>query len=122
MSQSGQQGVDQASSFFCHQCASYGRPRSWGDGDITGACWNTKLSELSVPPGVVMLIGTVPARCIGVIASTSESLTTVNLVAGEAPNVIFVVPASLVPVRVTSTPPAVIPETGKTAVGAGASI
>ena len=35
---------------------------------ITGDGWKLKLSELSVPPGVVMLIGTVPARCAGMAA------------------------------------------------------
>ena len=89
--------------------------------EITGAGWNWKLSELSVPPGVVIVIGTVPARCIGVIASTSVLLTTVKLVAATVPNDTLVVPVRLIPVIVTISPPAVTPVAGNTAVGAGAA-
>lgn len=89
--------------------------------EITGACWNLKLSELSVPPGVVIMIGTVPARCIGVTASISLSLTTVKLVAATAPNDTLVVPLRLVPVIVTVLPPAVTSVVGNTAIGAGAA-
>ena len=89
---------------------------------ITGAGWKLKLSELSVPPGVVILIGTVPTRCAGVIASISLSLTTVKLVAGVVPNLTLVVPVRLVPVIATLSPPAVTPVVGNTAVGAGEAI
>lgn len=89
--------------------------------EITGAGWNSKLSELSVPPGVVIMTGTVPARCIGVIASTSVSLTTVKRAAATAPNDTLVVPLRLIPVIVTISPPAVTPVVGKIAVGAGAA-
>jgi hypothetical protein len=37
---------------------------------ITGNGWKLKLSELSVPPEVVILSGTVPTTCGGVTAST----------------------------------------------------
>lgn len=89
--------------------------------DITGAGLNLKLSELSVPPGVVIMIGTVPAICIGVTASTSVSLTTVKLVAATAPNDTLVVPLRLVPVIVTILPPDVTSVVGNTATGAGAA-
>jgi hypothetical protein len=89
--------------------------------EITGDGWNSKLSELSVPPWVVIMIGTVPARCIGVTASTSVSLTTVKFVAATDPNDTLVVPARLVPVIVTVSPPAVMPVVGNTAVGEGAA-
>jgi len=88
---------------------------------ITGACWYPKVRELSVPPGVAMLIGTVPARCAGVTASTSVSLTTVKLEAGVVPNFTLVVPVRPVPVIVTLSLPARTPVVGNTAAGAGAA-
>jgi hypothetical protein len=89
---------------------------------ITGAGWKLKLTELSVPPWVVIVIGTVPIRCAGVIASTSVSPTTVKLVAGVVPNFTLVVPVRPVPVIATLSPPAVTPVVGNTAVGAGGAI
>jgi hypothetical protein len=89
---------------------------------ITGDGWKPKLSELSVPPGVVILIGTVPTRCSGVTASTSVSLTTVKLVAGVVPNFTVVVPMRPVPVMATLPPPAVTPVVGNTTVGVGTAI
>jgi hypothetical protein len=89
---------------------------------ITGGGWKLKLSELSVPPRVVILIGTVPTRCAGVIASISVSLTTEKLVAGVVPKFTLVVPVRPVPVIATLSPPAVTPVAGNTAVGAGGAI
>jgi hypothetical protein len=89
---------------------------------ITGDGWKPKLSELSVPPGLVILIGTVPTRCAGMTASTSVSSTTVKLVAGVVPNFTLVVPVRSVPAIATLSPPAVAPVVGNTAVGAGAAI
>jgi hypothetical protein len=89
---------------------------------ITGDGWKLKLSELFVPPGVVILIGTVPVTCVGVTVSTSVSLTTVKLAAGVVPNFTLVVPARPVPVIATVLPPAVVPAVGNTAVGAGAAL
>jgi hypothetical protein len=89
---------------------------------ITGDGWKLKLSELSVPPRVAILIGTVPTRCAGVTASISVSLTTVKLVAGVVPNFTLVVPVRPVPVMATLAPPAVTPVVGNTAVGAGTAI
>lgn len=88
---------------------------------ITGDGWKPKLSEPSVPPGVVILIGTVPTRCAGVIASTSVSSMTVKLVAGVDPKFTLVVPKRPVPVTATLSPPAVTPVVENTAVGAGAA-
>jgi hypothetical protein len=89
---------------------------------ITGDGWKLKLSELSVPPRVVILIGTVLTRCAGVIASTSVSLTTVKLVAEIVPNFTLVVPVRPVPVIATLSPPAMTPVVGNTAVGVGGAI
>lgn len=86
---------------------------------ITGAGSYPKVSELSVPPGVAILIGTVPARCAGVTASSSVSLTTVKLEAGVVPNFTLVVPVRPVPVMVTLSLPARTPVVGNTAAGAG---
>lgn len=88
---------------------------------ITGAGWYSKVSEPSVPPGVAMLIGTVPARCAGVTASSSVSLTTVKLEAWVVPNFTLVVPVRPVPVIVTLLLPARTPVVGDTAAGAGAA-
>ena len=89
---------------------------------MTGAGWKLKLSELFVPPGDVILIGTAPTTWAGVTASTSVSLTTVKLAAGVVPNFTLVVPVRPVPVMVTVSPPAVTPAVPKTAVGAGAGL
>lgn len=89
---------------------------------ITGDGWKLKLSELSVPPGVVMLIETVPARCAGVIAVISPSSATEKLVAGVVPKFTLVVPVKPEPVMATLSPPAVTPVVGNTSVGAGAAI
>jgi hypothetical protein len=89
---------------------------------ITGAGWKLKLSKLFVPPGVVILIGTVPTRCSGVTVSISVSLTSVKLVAGVVPKFTLVVPVKPAPVMVTLSPPAVTPVVGNTAVVVGAAI
>jgi hypothetical protein len=88
---------------------------------ITGAGWKLKLSELSVPPEVVILIGTVPARCAGETAVILPSSATEKLVAGVVPKFTLVVPVKPVPVIATLSPPAVIPVAGNTSVGAGAA-
>ena len=89
---------------------------------MTGAGWKLKLCELSVPPEPVILTGTVLARCAGVTASTSESLTTVKLVAGVVPKLTPVVPVSPVPVILTVSPPATTPAVGKISEVVGAAI
>jgi hypothetical protein len=89
---------------------------------ITGAGWNPQLIELFVPPGVEILIGTVPARCARVTASSSVLLTSVKLEAGVLLNFTLVVPVKSVPVIVTLLLPASTPVVGNTAVGAGAAI
>jgi hypothetical protein len=89
---------------------------------ITGDGTKLKLSELLVPPGVVILTGTMPTTWGGVTTSTSVSLATVKLVAGAVPNFTPVVPSRLVPVMVTLLPPAATPAEEKTAVGAGAAM
>jgi hypothetical protein len=89
---------------------------------ITGDGWKLKLSELSVPPGEVILIGTVLTICAGATASTSLSSTTVMLVAGVVPNFTLVVPRRSVPVMATVLPPAITSVEGKAAVGAGVAM
>jgi hypothetical protein len=89
---------------------------------ITGDGTKLKLSELFVPPGEVILIGTMPTTWAGVTTSTSVSLVTVKLVAGAVPNFTPVVPLRLVPVMVTLLPPDATPAEEKTAVGAGAAM
>jgi hypothetical protein len=87
---------------------------------ITGDGTKLKLSELFVPPGVVILIGTVPIVCKGVIASISVSPTTIKLFAGVVPKFTLVAPVRLLPVITILLPPAVTPAVGKAAIGVGA--
>ena len=61
-----------------------------------------------------MLTSTTPAACAGVTAVTVVEVITLTLVAAVPPKVTLVVPARPVPVKVTPTPPDVVPVLGET--------
>lgn len=89
---------------------------------MTGGGWKPKLNELSEPPGVMTVIGTVPTACAGMMRSTSVSPTTPVIIAGVDPKRTLVVPAKPVPVIAAGVPPDITPAVGKIAVGAGSAI
>jgi hypothetical protein len=73
-----------------------------------------------VPPGVVTSTSTVPEPA-GDFAVIDVLLTTVRFVAVPVPKVTPVAPLKLVPVIVTSVPPAVVPDVGEIPVTVGAA-
>ena len=73
-----------------------------------------------VPPGVVTVTSTVPAKPAMAVAVTLVALLTLKLVALVDPNLTAVAPVKLVPVIVTMVPPAVGPAVGATCVTVGA--
>ena len=73
-----------------------------------------------MPPGVVTVTSTVPLPA-GAVAVIWVALTTVTLVALVAPNLTAVAPVKLVPVIVTTVPPAVGPAVGLMVVTVGAA-
>jgi hypothetical protein len=87
--------------------------------ETTGGITKLKLSELFVPPGLVILIRTVPVECAGVVVFISVSLITVKLVAGVVPKTTLVVPMKPLPVMVRISPPAVVPKVGLTLIVIG---
>lgn len=58
-----------------------------------------------MPLGVVIVTGTMPAACAGVVRVTVVSFITVILVAGVVPKVTLEVPINPVPIIVTKVPP-----------------
>ena len=72
------------------------------------------------PPGVVTTTSTVPAVFAGLVAVTVVAFRTENVVAGVPPNDTPVAPVRLVPVTVTTVPPAVDPLDGDNDVTVGA--
>ena len=74
-----------------------------------------------VPPGAVTLTLTVPAAPAGAVAVIVVGFTTVTFVAATVPKLTVAGLAKLVPVMVTTVPPAVGPELGLTAVTVGAA-
>ncbi len=77
-----------------------------------------------VPPGVVTVTSTWPAACDGAVAVTDVADTNENVVAALPPNDTPVTPVRLVPVIVTTVPPAVEPDVGlsEVTVGAGGGV
>ena len=67
---------------------------------------------MTVPPGVVILMATVPAAWALVLALMVVAPVTVNVVAVVVPNLTAVAPVKLVPVMVTVVPPAMGPAVG----------
>ena len=80
------------------------------------------LPVAEVPPGVVTVMLTVPAIPAGDVAWICVSDRTVNVVALVVPNLTAEAAAKLVPVSVTTVPPAVVPvlTLNPLTVGAGA--
>jgi hypothetical protein len=74
-----------------------------------------------VPPGVTTAMVTLPGARGGVTAVIWVAELTTKEVALTPPNVTAVVPMKLVPVIITDVPPAVVPETGESAVIDGAA-
>ena len=75
-----------------------------------------------VPPGVVTVMFTTPAAPAGAVAVIEVALLTVKLAAAVAPKLTAVAPVKLVPVSVTTVPPAVVPEVGEMPVTVGAGV
>jgi hypothetical protein len=72
-----------------------------------------------VPTGVTTVTLTVPADPAGDVTVMDVADTTVRLAPGVLPKLAAVAPVKLVPVSVTAVPPAVVPNTGETAVTVG---
>ena len=70
------------------------------------------LDLVVAPPGAVSATSTAPAAWAGVVSVTLLLLVTVRLVASMPPTVTCEVPDRLVPVIVSSVPPAVVPVDG----------
>jgi hypothetical protein len=75
-----------------------------------------------VPPAVVIVRSTVPAEPAGEVAEIELSLFTVKLAALVAPKLTAVAPVKFEPVIVTTSPPAVTPIAGLTALIAGGAM
>ena len=71
------------------------------------------------PPGVVTTTSTVPVPA-GLTAVMVVALITVRFVAAAPPKLTLVAPVKLVPVMVTTAPPAAGPEAGEMLVTVGA--
>jgi hypothetical protein len=67
-----------------------------------------------------MVISTVPADPAGAVATMAVSETIEKVLAAVAPKLTAEVPVKLVPMIVTTVPPAIPPEVGDTLVTAGA--
>ena len=79
------------------------------------------LASVAVPPGVVNVMLLTPGVPAGAIHVRAMSFSTTNPVAVAVPNRTELVPVRLVPVMVTTVPPAAGPATGDAPeiVGAG---
>jgi hypothetical protein len=75
-----------------------------------------------VPDGVVTVISTVPVVLVGATTINDVFDTTVKKYVGTVPKVTTVAPLKLVPVTLTTVPPAVEPVFGLTAVTVGAAV
>jgi hypothetical protein len=75
---------------------------------------------VEVPLGVVTVMSTVPAARAGDVAVIWLSERTVKLLAAVPPKETALAPVKLLPVMVTTVPPAVVPDVGEMPVTAGA--
>jgi hypothetical protein len=81
--------------------------------------WSLELVA-DVPTGVVTVMSTVAALSAGLVALIEVEELTLKLLAAVVPNATAVAPVKLVPVTVTTVPPANGPLAGLTAVTVGA--
>lgn len=87
---------------------------------MTAGDWNVYESVLLLPPGVVIVTGTVPTGWAGAVTVTRVSpVTVIAPCAGVVPNRTLDVPVRPVPVMATEVPPAITPAVGKIVVGKG---
>ena len=75
-----------------------------------------------LPAGVVTMTLAGPAAPAGTVAVMVVAFTIAKLVAATPPKVMLVAPVNVVPVMVTTVPPAVEPELGLTEVTVGPEI
>jgi hypothetical protein len=75
-----------------------------------------------MPPGVVMVMSTVPAVPAGLVALIWLAELTVKLEAALLPKSTAVAPLRLVPVMVTTVPPMLVPEVGLMPLTTGAGV